>query len=223
MRSAPSTRRADKSFETRTRILDAAEELFSIHGVYGVTLRDIATLAEVDTALLHYYFNSKRGIFDAVLARRAAVLNYECVDELSRYEQDVAGAVTVEGAIGAYLRPIFKLNRTGGKAWRNYCALITQLNNSPDWGAEAIATYFDPLAKRLIELLKRALPDAAEADLYWGFHMFARVLTIANAPGDRIERLSGGACHGGDFDALEPRIIAFVASGFRAVCMAKPQ
>lgn len=221
--AAPSTRRADRSFETRSRILDAAEQLFSQHGVYGVTLRDIAALADVDTALLHYYFDSKRGIFDAVLARRAAVLNYECVDELSRYEQDVSGNVTVEGAIAAYLRPVFKLNRTGGKAWRNYCALITQLNNSPDWGAEAIATYFDPLAKRLIELLKRALPAASDVDLYWCYHMYARVVTVVNAPSERLERLSGGICHADDFDALEPRMVAFVSSGFRSVCKSEAQ
>ena len=216
---AVSSKRAERSFETRSRILDAAEELFSRHGIYGVTLRDIASLAEVDTALLHYYFDSKRGIFDAVLARRASVLNYECTDELARYEEEAGDRITVEGAIAAYLRPVFKLNRTGGRAWRNYCALITQLNNSPDWGAEAIATYFDPLARRLIEVLKHALPYAADTDLYWCYHMFARVLTVANAPGERLERLSGGTCRAGDFDALEPRMVRFVADGFRAVCM----
>lgn len=216
-------RRAEKSLETRTRILDAAEELFSMHGIYGVTLRDIATLAKVDTALLHYYFDSKRGIFEAVLARRAAVLNYECTEELTRYEQEAAGAMTVEGALAAYLRPVFKLNRTGGRAWRNYCTIITQLSNSPDWGADAIATYFDPLAKRLIEILGKALPHAEQADLYWCYHMFARVLQLTNAPGDRIERLSQGTCRAGDFDALEPRMIRFVADGFRAVCSQKAE
>jgi AcrR family transcriptional regulator len=74
------TRRAEKSLETRTRILDAAEEQFSKRGVDGVTLRDIAQIAEVDTALLHYYFDSKQGIFDAVLARRAAILRYETTE-----------------------------------------------------------------------------------------------------------------------------------------------
>jgi len=215
------TRRADKSFETRSRILDAAEELFSRHGIYGVTLRDIASMADVDTALLHYYFESKRGIFDAVLARRASVLNYECNDELTRYEEEAGKNITVEGAIAAYVRPVFKLNRTGGKAWRNYCAIITQLNNSPDWGAEAIATHFDPLARRLIEILKHALPNADEADLYWCYHMFARTLTVTNAPGDRLERLSSGVCHAGDFEALEPRLVKFVSEGFRSVCGAK--
>ena len=48
------SRREGKSLETQGKILDAAEELFSVHGLYGVTLRDIASKADVDTALLHY-------------------------------------------------------------------------------------------------------------------------------------------------------------------------
>jgi Bacterial regulatory proteins, tetR family len=59
-------KRRPRSFATSERILDAAEELFAKHGIYGVTVREIAELANVDTALLHYYFESKRGVFDAV-------------------------------------------------------------------------------------------------------------------------------------------------------------
>ena len=50
----------------RERILDAAEDHFSRHGFWGVTIREVATDAKVDTALLHYYFDTKRGLFDAV-------------------------------------------------------------------------------------------------------------------------------------------------------------
>ena len=50
--------------DTRERILDAAEEQFSAHGFWGVTIREVAEQAKVDTALLHYYFNTKRGLFD---------------------------------------------------------------------------------------------------------------------------------------------------------------
>ena len=65
------TPRTQKSLATQERILDAAEELFAQHGLYGVTIREVARHAGVDTALLHYYFGTKNGIFDAVLLRRA--------------------------------------------------------------------------------------------------------------------------------------------------------
>ena len=51
---------------TRDIILDVAEDLFSKHGLHGVSIRDVANEAGVDTALLHYYFGTKRGLFDTV-------------------------------------------------------------------------------------------------------------------------------------------------------------
>src|ERR1700685_1663861 len=108
-----SSKRTLKSLATSERILDAAEELFARHGIYGVTMREIAELANVDTALLHYYFESKRGVFDAVFARRCDVLNSERMLEMDRYEAENDG-ITVEGTIAAYLRPMFSLNRQGG-------------------------------------------------------------------------------------------------------------
>ena len=58
-------------------ILDAAEGLFARHGFYGVTTRQVAAEAGVDTALIHYYFGAKRELFDAVFLRRAEILNKE--------------------------------------------------------------------------------------------------------------------------------------------------
>jgi AcrR family transcriptional regulator len=212
------TRRAEKSLETRTRILDGAEELFSKRGVDGVTLRDIAQLADVDTALLHYYFDSKRGIFESVLARRAAVLQYEVGESLSRYARQANGAVSLEGAIAAYLHPIFRLVRTGGREWRNYCSLVLQLGDHSEWVSDTVAAYFDPIAERLLEILRRGLPNSAEADLHWGYQMLARVLTLAFTLDNGIERLSGGACRAGDLEAMEPRMVRFAAAGIRATC-----
>jgi AcrR family transcriptional regulator len=216
------TRRDEKSLETRTRILDSAEELFSKRGADGVTLRDIAQLAEVDTALLHYYFDSKHGTFEAVLARRAAILHYEITESLAKYECLSAGRVSVDGTIGAYLRPIFRLGRTGGHEWRNYCALVFQLGNPGGWASDTIATYFDPIAAKLLGLLRKALPSAADDDLNWSYQLMARALTLTFTIDQSVERLSGGVCRAGDLDALEARMVLFAAAGFVAVCAKEP-
>lgn len=201
---------------TSERILDAAEELFAKHGVYGVTMREIADLANVDTALLHYYFECKRGVFDAVFTRRVDVLNSERMLEMDRYEAEANGVFTVEGILGAYLRPMFSLNRQGGQGWRNFCAFVTHLDSSEL--AEIYANKFDPIVRRLIGLLHRALPDADEADLFWSYHMFSGSLMIVNAANGSIEGLSGGLCRSDDFEAVEPRLVSYSAEGFRAVC-----
>ena len=63
--------KAEQRAETLEQILDAAEYLFSRSGLTGVTLRDVAARVGVHTTLLHYYFDDKTRLFEAVFARRA--------------------------------------------------------------------------------------------------------------------------------------------------------
>jgi TetR/AcrR family transcriptional regulator len=58
--------------ETRARILEAAEDLFAGRGLTGTTLREVAERAEVNSALVHYYFGTKEGLYREVLFTVAA-------------------------------------------------------------------------------------------------------------------------------------------------------
>src|SRR6185312_1574812 len=82
--------------DMRERILDAAEDHFSRHGLLCVTIREVAQDAKVDTALLHYYFQTKRGLFDAVFARRAEIINRERIDSIEAYEVSSGDSITAE-------------------------------------------------------------------------------------------------------------------------------
>ena len=52
---------------TREQILTSARQLFLAQGYRRVTMRAIAAAAQVDAALISYYFGSKRGLFGAVM------------------------------------------------------------------------------------------------------------------------------------------------------------
>ncbi|MBW4441149.1 MAG: TetR/AcrR family transcriptional regulator [Plectolyngbya sp. WJT66-NPBG17] len=54
---------------TQKQILDAAEIEFSRHGLKGARISDIAKRAEITTAMIHYYFENKEGLYKAVLQR----------------------------------------------------------------------------------------------------------------------------------------------------------
>jgi AcrR family transcriptional regulator len=66
---APRHRSGRRPGETETRrdLLRAARQQFAQHGYDGATLRAIARQASVDTALIHYFFVSKSGIFSAAI------------------------------------------------------------------------------------------------------------------------------------------------------------
>jgi AcrR family transcriptional regulator len=57
--------------ETTSRILDAAEELFSHRDPKSVTVREIAAQAGVTHALVHQYVGTKADILNAVIVRDA--------------------------------------------------------------------------------------------------------------------------------------------------------
>ena len=207
--------------DTRESILDAAEDLFSKHGFYGVTIREVAREAGVDTALIHYYFSAKRGLFDAVFLRRAEVWNNERVEAINRYARENPGKMTLEGVLEAFLRPPFQWSLKGGPGWKHYSALVAQTNANPTFGGETMARYFDQAIRRLIELIKQVLPEAAEVDLYWAYHNLSGALTLTLGETGRLDRLSGGLCRSGDLETAGDYMVRFAAAGFRAVCLPK--
>lgn len=212
------TSKADRRAEMTQQILDAAELLFSRHGLYGVTLKDVARHVGVHHTLINYYFEDKKALFDTVFARRAVVTSERRMRMLDDYEKASAGRPTVEGALRAFLDTDLDLYIEGGEGWRNYAALASQVANTPEWGAQMMDQHFDPVVLRLIGLLRQALPGCADEDIFWGYHFVTGALMLTLARTGRIDRLSGGLCRSDDYAAVKERMARFMAAGFLAIC-----
>src|SRR5215470_418761 len=76
------------SADTKTRILDAAEALFTEHGFEATSLRQLTTAAGVNLAAVNYHFGSKEELFQAVLTRRLDPMNQERLDLLTGLERE---------------------------------------------------------------------------------------------------------------------------------------
>ena len=212
------SRKAEQRAETMEQIYDAAEALFSQHGLYGVTLKDVAKQVGVHHTLLNYYFADKKALFDAVFARRAVVTSERRMQALEAYEASAGDKPTVEGALRAFLDTDLDTYIQGGEGWKNYAKLGAQVANTPAWGADLMDQHFDPVVLRLIGLLKKALPDCAEEDIFWGYHFVTGALMLTLARTGRIDKLSHGLCHSDDFAAVKERMASFMAAGFLAIC-----
>ena len=214
------SRKAEQRAETMEAIYDAAEELFSKHGLHGVTLKDVAKQVGVHHTLLNYYYTDKKALFDAVFARRAVVTSERRMQALDAYELACGGQPSVEGALHAFLDTDLDLYIEGGEGWRNYAKLGAQVANTPEWGATLMDEHFDPVVLRLIDLLKRAMPDCAESDIFWGYHFVTGALMLTLARTGRIDKLSNGVNRSDDFAAVKERMADFMAGGFRTICSA---
>ncbi len=58
-----------RSKNTEKKIFDAATELFLEKGVDRTSVREIAARADINLALMNYYFRSKENLFDAIFSQ----------------------------------------------------------------------------------------------------------------------------------------------------------
>jgi AcrR family transcriptional regulator len=210
-------RRKGEGPDLREAILDAAELLFSAHGFYGVTTRQVAAEAGVDTALIHYYFGAKRNLFDAVFSRRAEILNVERQAAMLAYEAAHPEGLTARGVIAAFIGPLIDRSLTGEVGWKNYFRLVALVNNTPAWGGETMHRFFDPVVHQLIDTLRKALPQAKDADLYWCYQFLTGSMMLALSETGRIDQLSEGLCRSTDLEAVRARLFDYCAAGIEAV------
>jgi hypothetical protein len=70
---------------------------------------------------------------------------------------------------------------------------------------------------KLVSILRRALPDYSDEDIFWGYHFVTGALMTTLARTGRIDHLSGGLCRSDDFTAIKIRMAKFLAAGFLAL------
>ena len=63
-----------ENINSEAKILRAAEEIFMRDGYGGSRMQDIADLAGINKALLHYYFRSKDKLFNKIFEQKAALI-----------------------------------------------------------------------------------------------------------------------------------------------------
>ncbi|MEL6142813.1 MAG: TetR/AcrR family transcriptional regulator [Bacteroidota bacterium] len=93
-----------KSLDTETKILAAAREVFTAKGFAGTRMQEVADKAEINKAMLHYYFRSKEKLFKVVFSETATA-HIQGIINIIR--QDLAVVEKLE----ALIRHIFRFNR----------------------------------------------------------------------------------------------------------------
>ena len=85
------------------QILRAARALFATNGYAGTSLRSVAQAADVDPALVHYYFHDKRGLLEAALVPPSGFL--EGIEWASSVPMQQRGQALVEGMLALWEQP----------------------------------------------------------------------------------------------------------------------
>jgi TetR/AcrR family transcriptional regulator len=136
-----------RSAETRARILEAAEQVFAKAGFAGARTDDIAAAAGVNKALLYYYFESKEGLYEAVLDDHFREFNRRALAVLAA--PDAARTVLLR-YVSLYFDFISNRHR--------YASLYQQLMTARGRPLERLVRkYFVPRTTAFNKLLRRGI------------------------------------------------------------------
>lgn len=210
---------------TRERMLGAAERLFAERGFHGVSLREIATAAEMGLSHLQYHFRSKDDLYHAVFERRILAINHARLARLDRVGQDSIGKPpeeTLEDIVRAFIEPAVMISRDRESGGDYYAQLIAQISNEPAEHARRVSRDFtDPIARVTIKALAQALPELDQSSLPWAYIFAVGAMIASISRTGRVRLLSDGACDPDNVSRIVSLLVPFISGGFRAVCEAE--
>ena len=147
------SRREREKQKRRQEIIDAAEKVFFAKGYDKVTMDEIAQKAEVNKALLYYYFKNKETLFFAVNLQGVRIL-HEIYVRCFNIDTDGYGKVKV------MLQGLFDFSREYPEYFRIYCYSGTerfQMSDNED--AQEIVDLSTGMWRIMVEAILEGIAD----------------------------------------------------------------
>jgi AcrR family transcriptional regulator len=181
--------RRKRGAATRERILDSAEMLFAAEGLEA-SLRKVMTAAGVNVAAIHYHFGSKEKLLDAVVERRAVIINNARLSLLAE-ALAVRGRPEPERILHALLQPALSLSLEGEPGWFDYFRLLGRLETEESKVyAGIMASYYTKVHLAFLQALAKALPRLPREHLLWRYQSVIWVMRHAATSSEPAARFS---------------------------------
>ncbi|HUY04943.1 MAG TPA: TetR/AcrR family transcriptional regulator [Rhodocyclaceae bacterium] len=204
--------------DTRRRILDAAEALFTEHGFEATTLRQITGQAQVNLAAVNYHFGSKEALIQELFRRRLTWLNERRLEALDRLEAEAKGApLKPSKIVDAFFGVAVNMaaDREGGG--RTFMRLLGRTYTEPsEFVRSFLASEYSEAVGRFKAALFKALPAVPQEEILWRFHFMLGAMAYALSGADALSIVGDSPVDDGAIDALYPRLMSFLLGGLRA-------
>jgi len=201
--------------DTRESLLDAAESLFSEHGIQAASLRQITQQAGANLAAVNYHFGSKDGLVRAVFSRRLRPMNEARQRQLEGVDLEADDAL--EQVLRAFLEPLLRLISERPEGVRGFARLMGRAWSEPSEEVRTIIIEeIRDTIDRFMAAFRKILPHLPDGDLMWRFHFVAGAMGHTVSCSYVLDRYAGGKCHTGDPDEILDQLVRFLAAGMRA-------
>ncbi len=148
--------------EKKAHIINVAEALFSEKGFEGTSIRDLSTRAEINIAMVNYYFGTKEKLFEALINDRVDYKKEE-MDELVKDKSQNA-VQKISQLIDLYVEKIFHNTRFNVVMQRE--ASLLQRTDLTNKISEALMSTVNNIRKVVTEGQKGGLfKDGIDVDM----------------------------------------------------------
>jgi AcrR family transcriptional regulator len=205
--------------DTKERILDVAEHLFTQFGFAGTSLRMITAQARVNLAAVNYHFGSKETLIEAVLTRRLAPLNDRRLAELDALEAARGKkAASVEEVLHAFVGAALKLSADPTEGGAVFLRLLGRAFTEPtELVRNTLQRQYSDVAARFKRAFLRALPHLPEPELVWRMQFTFGAISYTMAGSDVMRLVADCEPEGArDYETIVARLVAFLAAGLKA-------
>lgn len=201
---------------TRTAILDAAENLFAAASFDIVSMRDVAGKARVPLGLINYHFQSKEKLFEAIIARRSDELNSRRREAFAAIE----GKPDLRQVLDVFLRPYLELMLHGGPGWRSYGRLLAQTGQAQRW-TRLITRHFKETQDIILTALIAAEPRLTKEAAARGYVHLVSIMFGIFAANDLLAVVSKRTYDSRDLQRAYDYALPFLTGAFEGLAAAQ--
>jgi AcrR family transcriptional regulator len=201
---------------TRTAILDAAENLFAAASFDIVSMRDVAAKAKVPLGLINYHFHSKEKLFEAIIARRSDELNTRRREAFAA----LRGKPDLRQVLEVFLRPYLELMREGGPGWRAYGRLLAQTGQAQRWTG-LITRQFKETQDIILNALITADPRLTKEAAARGYVHLVSIMFGIFAANDLLRVISKRTYDSRDLERAYDYALPFLTGAFEGLAAAQ--
>lgn len=164
--------------DTKARILDATEKLFTEVGYEATSLRQVTSRAIVNLAAVNYHFRSKDIMMHAVLSRRLDPLNARRLALLDACEARWPGhAIRCEHVMGALFVPALQMARDPAVGGPSFLRLLGRVySDTSPFVQQYLLEHYAPVYGRFFDAFARAIPALPRQELGWRLQFALKAL-----------------------------------------------
>lgn len=204
-------------FDRKTTIANVAERLFSQHGFDGVSIRDIADAAAVNSALIRYYFGTKLDLYRSLFVRRYADMTNERQAALRALRLEPGSVDSLRCIVRVWAAPL--LTMAHDPDCHNFVALLSrEASDSGNDPRGIYRDYLDPPAKLCVSMLGVVMSNNTKEEVVQAYLWLVAAMSAAVDSAGRASRLGAKrASKQRSIDSTLARLEIFVSAGLLAL------